>query len=120
MLNIGGVVVFDDASMKSINKVINYIRNYPSYVPFQIKKQIIRTNNQYKYSLSNIQYKLIKNPKIISNLIIRYSKRILSPINDFYTKNFLGLKKNIIILNNYYALQKISDDRRSWSWYRQF
>jgi len=120
ILNVGGVVVFDDSSMKSVNKAINYIRNYPAYVPYKVSNQYAGVINQPGRSWSDIFNKLIKKPEVLPRVILRYLKQILSPLKNLYMKNILGLKKNIRIQSGYYALQKISDDSRPWTWYQNF
>lgn len=120
MLNIGGVVVFDDSGMKSVNKAINYIRNYPAYIPYKVSKQFAGVINQSRFTWSNIYNKLIKKPKVLPLIFLRYSNRVFSSLRNLYNKNILGLKKNIRIHSGYYAIQKISNDCRLWTWYQNF
>jgi predicted O-methyltransferase YrrM len=120
ILNIGGVVVFDDSSMKSVNKAINYFRNYPAYIPYKITNQYAGVIKQPGFSWSYSLNKLIKKPEVLPLFILRNLKLFFSPIKNLYLKKILGLKKNIIIHSGYYALQKISDDSRPWTWYQNF
>jgi predicted O-methyltransferase YrrM len=121
MLNIGGVVVFDDSNISSINKAINYIRNYPAYIPYNIDKEIGNFNQIAKSKWPNILNKIAKNPLhypfiILRNLVSHFCFRV----KGFCSRKILGMKRNIIVSQRYYALQKVSDDCRSWDWFQNF
>lgn len=123
MLNIGGVVVFDDSQMRSINKLINYVLNYPSYKPYFSKSKIeIRSDNvDNRRTGSDIFEKLIKKPyrvpiymyKIVADKFRNGALKISS-------KYILGMKHYQVLSKRYYAIQKTSEDNRLWNWYENF
>ncbi len=121
MLNIGGVVVFDDAQMPSINKLINYVLNYPSYKPYYLESKIRSDNIDNRWTGSNIFEKLIKKPYRVPILMYktiaeksRIGARFLS------SKYIFGMKNHQVLSKRYYAIQKISEDNRLWNWYENF
>lgn len=99
LLNINGIIVFDDVQYPGIRKLIRYISQFPNY-------KIYKTypgNNQPS------------------------QKQKLLSLLKYLPKQHLYLKENIIktdydrgINTSCIALQKIEDDKRNWDWHVEF
>lgn len=116
MLNIGGVIVFDDAHWKSVNKANNYIRNYPSYVPYLPKKSCSDNNKRPDLFKARID-KYLRKPYIVPSGSLNY---LLIKIKSSFVKHLCDTERNILISERYYAFQKISNDTRSCDWFENF
>lgn len=130
MLNIGGVIVFDDANWKSINKAINYIKNYPSYIQYlpnsnstysNFKKPLTwqSINNKFKTEPYRLPYIILKYLNKDINFFLAEFNKKYQYLNNKYRRKY-GIKNNIKIQNTYFAFQKISNDSRSYEWFIDF
>lgn len=111
LLEVGGVVVFHDVDMPSINRLLRYIRNYPSY-EFAGSKEGI----SYPISLRRRVYENagLATINVISHLIPnRYVYDIFSP-SVVKRDKAIGLKATIA------AFRKVAEDKRDWRWYEPF
>jgi predicted O-methyltransferase YrrM len=121
MLKVGGIIVFDDSHFDSINKVINYISNYPCYKPFIISDDSQRNNGTKTSINKKIVQKSFHNPFSIPAKILRIINKIIRlRIERFSNKYIHNIEKNQKISLRYYAIQKISEDDRSWNWFKNF
>jgi predicted O-methyltransferase YrrM len=113
MLNINGVIVIDDVSFPSINKLIRYVlMNYPSYtqVDHVEDKNLIRPTG-----LRAIRNSVIKNSvRLISKLIPAKNRY------RFFASNVIVSDEKLNLGSSMIALKKIKADERSWDWYKEF
>lgn len=99
LLEINGIIVFDDAGFPGIRKILRYISQYPNYKIYAVFPK------NYKYSRKRKLLNLLKYlPK--SNLYIK--DEILN--TDF----------NLKINSGCIAMQKIDHDKRNWDWHVNF
>ena len=103
ILDIGGVIVFDDCTFPGIRKVVRFIANHPSY------KILGALNEDFKTTKFSMVEKIITT---VINLL-PFKKRVY-PTTSFKTDKSLGI--------NYFciAFQKIKDDNRSFYWNENF
>lgn len=107
LLEIGGIIVFDDCTMPSVNRVVRYISNYESYsflgsVPHSLTKKR-KTLNVMKFIMHNL-FKLfptLYTQEIFDDSIIRAASPYMSG-------------------SSMIALRKIAPDNRSYKWYKHF
>lgn len=98
LLRAGGVVVFDDADRRSVNRVIRYALNYPSYQLFQAGHASGRS------WLGALRRGVTRVPAI---------RRIVRA--DLVRRDWdLGISGSCV------ALRKVRDEQRSSGWYRDF
>ncbi len=108
MMNIGGIIVFDDCQMASINKAIRYILNYPAYkvighVP------VARTMKREFFDI------VVKAPlHLFAKLLPQKLKYEL--LSGSVIKPDKSLQLNTSML----AIQKVAEDTRGWDWYVPF
>jgi predicted O-methyltransferase YrrM len=100
MLAIGGVVIFDDADLPGVNRVLRHILTYAAYRRFTLREEL---DHKQSY-LGMIRCGLAKVPGVAK--LIRAD--VLHPSWE------LGL------MGRYVALQKVGPDQRSWDWYEDF
>ncbi len=108
MIDIGGIIVIDDTGIPSVNKLIRYILNYPSY------KQI----GCVKYNLSA--------KKEIFDLIVKSPFSLLSKLLPYklkyrvFASSVIISDKKLNLNSSMIALQKIKNDDRNWDWFKEF
>ncbi len=103
ILNVGGVIVFDDVSFPGIRKVVRFIAKNPNY-------RIFRQSDKDK--ISTRLYILRK----IYRLFIGLSpfKRNISCHVSFESDEALGVNYHCV------GFVKLSDDNRNWDWFERF
>lgn len=106
MLNIGGVIVFDDVDYPSVNKLINYIVKYPAY---EIVDHIEKTSK--RILVKNFIYTVVS--QLIKVIPKRISKNLFS-INLINHQSYLRFNTTMI------AIKKVKEDKRSWDWFENF
>jgi predicted O-methyltransferase YrrM len=99
LLRVGGVVAFDDANRRSINRVVRHALTYPAYRVYGTERQSSRAT-----VLGRSRRALTRVPAISG---------ILRP--DFLHKDW-----DLGILGTCVAIQKVADDNRSSGWDRPF
>ena len=99
MLNVGGMVILDDTGMPSINKIVRYILNYPSY-RMVYAANVPEEYTQHVLSIMNIDKSHVT---VADDIIIRNEPSIADIPFD--------------ALGSAICLQKISEDDRAWNWY---
>ena len=113
MLNLNGIIVIDDISFPSINKVMRYIlTNYPSYI------QIDQVEADYSKNSNNA----VKLLKAIVKLPIRIAL-LLVPMrfrHRLFSAKIIKSDKAFKLNSSMVALKKIQPDTRSWDWYKDF
>jgi predicted O-methyltransferase YrrM len=98
MLNVGGVIAFDDADRRSVNRVIRHALTYPTYRPYQ----------ESVHARPTVAGRLRKALASIPN-----ADNVLRP--DFLRKDWdLGISGSCI------AIEKVAEDERSSGWDRSF
>jgi len=100
MLRVGGVIAFDDAERRGINRVIRHALSYPAYQVFEPKR-----GRSEEVSLGGrIRRRLSQVPK--ASRIIR---------RDILQRDWdLGIHSTCV------AIQKVAEDRRGSSWEGDF
>jgi predicted O-methyltransferase YrrM len=100
MLRVGGVIAFDDADRRTVNRVIRYALNYPAYevVPRKEHGVTRRTvQGRVRRSLTGIPA----------------ARRVVRP--DVIARDWeLGINGSCV------ALRKVGEDDRSSGWYSEF
>jgi predicted O-methyltransferase YrrM len=98
MLNLGGVIVFDDADRESVSKVIRYALQYPAY-------RIMATAEGPRGSLAGKLRRTVGR--------VRGIDAILKP--ELVRRNW-----DLGIVGSCAAIQKIAEDQRTSGWFREF
>jgi predicted O-methyltransferase YrrM len=105
MLNVGGVMVVDDVTMKGVEKAVNYFLNYPA---FEFLDGVVAKMSNNRTLFDTV---LTKPLKVVANLIpnkVReeiFSNKVLST----------GISGYSMV-----ALRKVKEDVRPWNWYKFF
>jgi predicted O-methyltransferase YrrM len=99
LLRVGGVIAFDDANRRSINRVVRHALTYPAYRVYGTEREFAAPT-----MLGRSRRALTKVPAISG---------ILRP--DFLHKDW-----DLGILGTCVAIQKVADDKRSSGWDRAF
>jgi len=100
LLRVGGVIAFDDANRRSINRVVRHALTYPAYRVYGTERE----GAPRPTVLGRSRRALEKVPAISG---------ILRP--DFLQKDW-----DLGILGTCVAIQKVADDKRSSGWDRSF
>jgi predicted O-methyltransferase YrrM len=100
MLRAGGVVVFDDADRRSVNRVIRYALNYPHYEAF-------RTNTPVR-------------PRVSMRGRLRRVLARLPGVGRTVRSDLLRPDWDLNVFGSCVALRKTGDSSRSSGWYRDF
>lgn len=98
LLNIGGIVVFDDVGFSGIKKVLRYISQFPSYIVYAKHP----ANHKPSFSRARML------PKFFPGARKLFKEEIILPDHK------LGINANCI------ALKKIGEDKRNWDWHVKF
>lgn len=108
MVEVGGIVVFDDIGFPAVTKALRYVLNYPGYkyvghvpVNFTGKRKIFES--AFKKPLS-----------FIANLFphkLRY---------ELFSASINRTDKKLHLNTSMIALQKVKEDDRQWYWYENF
>lgn len=111
MIEVGGVIVFHDVDMPSINKLTRYILNYPSYELIEnVKLDKVKKTFKRKIKETLITAPLSVLSKILpkKNVYELLSGKIISKDEE------LSLDSTMI------AIRKIKPDERDWRWFKDF
>jgi predicted O-methyltransferase YrrM len=100
LLRVGGVIAFDDANRRSINRVVRHALTYPAYRVYGTERE----DAPRPTVLGRSRRALTKVPALSG---------ILRP--DFLQKDW-----DLGILGTCVAIQKVADDKRSSGWDRSF
>jgi predicted O-methyltransferase YrrM len=91
MLDVGGVVAFHDAGHPNIRKLLKYISTYPSY---RIFKEISRPKAIFSTQRKSVE-------KLIAYAL-------------FLIRRLYPYRPTCV------AMQKVSEDQREWTWFKDF
>lgn len=96
LLNINGIIVFDDCIFPGIKKVVRYLNNMPNFRIYKTHKKV-----DISWKRKIIRY--------FSNL--EYIKKIINPDLHSYNNQF-----------DYHCIAfiKTAEDTRPWNWYSNF
>lgn len=100
MLRPGGVVAFDDADRRSVNRVIRHALNYPAY-------RVYGTERAPSDGVSMAGR-------------VRRAVGALPRATDVFRSDFIHRDWDLGVLGSCVALQKIADDKRSSGWDKPF
>jgi len=100
MLELNGIIVFDDVSFPAIRKLLRYLSQLPHYQVFS-------------------QQPLNAPQKHLRPKFVRILKRLKSA-KTFLKEEIMNTDTALGINSHCVALQKISDDKRNYDWYVPF
>ena len=108
MIDVGGIIVFDDVGMPSINKLIRYILNYPAY-----------------QQIGNVKYKLSVKKEIFNWVVKRplglFSTLLTNKLKyQVFSSSVITSDKKLNLNTSMIALQKVKNDERNWHWFKEF
>jgi len=99
LLDINGIVVFDDVVIPGIRKLMRFISQFPNYRIYDCHPKQFRTTNNRK--------------------IVNFMRKF--PFSDLFLKEDIILSDAELGINTQcLALQKISQDKRNWDWHVRF
>ena len=98
LLRVGGYLVIDDVSFPAIQRVVDFLKNYPCY------KEYRSVTTKTKHSLQKTIARILLSP-IPQNILMK----ILMP--KLYRKIFKEQVTRMV------ALKKIKEDVRQWGWH---
>lgn len=108
LLNVGGIVAFDDTSLQGINKVMRYISHYPNY-------ECLGTDGEYEPTSNRKMLNVFK--KTVNALFTPFGNRIKTEVlNDSVLRTDDALK----LVGSLTAFRKTAEDDRHWAWYKPF
>ena len=104
LLNIGGVVAFDDANWPSIRKALRYFSQYPGYRVLGA----VQVDDEQKSSLSKCLFKIVVSavPQRLGRHLFREELLIADDTR--------GIQGTCV------AIQKMQEDQRTWTWFADF
>jgi len=108
MLNVNGVIVFDDVGYPSIRKCVRYLSNYPAY----------RVLGQVNADEPSWKWRLLDRFRSLAGILISPLGRRLC--NEFFDQRLLASDHKLQINASMIALLKVSEDERSFDWYKPF
>jgi predicted O-methyltransferase YrrM len=100
LLRVGGVIAFDDANRRSINRVVRHALTYPAYRVYATEAE-----------------------EAARPTVLGQSRRALTrvpAISGILRPDFLRKDWDLGILGTCVAIQKVADDKRSSGWDRAF
>jgi predicted O-methyltransferase YrrM len=100
LLRVGGVIVFDDADRRSVNRVVRHALTYPAY------------------SVYGTEHARQPAPSTLSRL--RRGLATVPAVSQFVRSDVLHRDWDLGIFGSCVAIQKIADDKRSSGWDRPF
>ena len=109
LLEVGGVVAFDDITFSGIKKLMRYLVNYPNY------KLIGRVKEKRQRGLTGKLYDaIVSSFRPLSKIFPTKMKYKIFSDNVIRPDKKLGLDATMV------ALQKTAPDTRRWDWYVDF
>lgn len=108
MLNVGGIVVFDDIGFPAVTKAVRYVLNYPSY-QYVDHVQVNPTGGRKLFEAG------FKRPM---NLLAGIFPKKLR--YEIFAASINKTDKQLHLSTSMIALQKIKEDDRQWNWYEDF
>jgi hypothetical protein len=108
IINIGGIIIIDDIRYPSISKLMRYIINYPCYEMIG-HVGIEKSKKRKLYDLIDIL------PfRIFSKLFPRKLRY------KYFSSKIINSDKELNLQSSMVAFRKISDDERSFRWFKEF
>ena len=108
MLNVNGVIVFDDVSMPPVHKCVRYVTGYPAY-------RVIGGVNPNQLSW---KWRLIRRvQRGVGSLSGLVGRRIAG---EFFSQEVLADSECLGLNASMVALQKVAEDTRNWEWFKPF
>lgn len=107
LLNVGGIIVFDDVTYPAVKKVIDYVLKYPSYE----RVDSVHVKRSWKRKL------LKPTKRLISIATMPIPDRLAQEIFD---GSIVTPDTAVDIDIEMIALRKTAEDKRSYDWYRTF
>jgi predicted O-methyltransferase YrrM len=110
MMEVGGIIAFHDVDMPSINKLMRYILNYPSY-------ELIGTIQGVTYPVSfkrKIFDAALKPLALMSEVIPSKNVHQIFSSSIIEPNKSLGLDATLV------AIRKTKADERDWRWFKEF
>jgi predicted O-methyltransferase YrrM len=108
ILPVGGIVVFDDAALAGLNKLMRYISNYPNFKPLGCTGHLEITPQRKVLNVMK---------RIVSALFFFLPERVRRELlNDTVVRTDEKLQINGSVV----AFQKTAEDNRGWAWFEMF
>lgn len=108
LLNIGGIVAFDDVALLPLNRVMRYISNYPNF-------EIVGAAGEFYESPKRKSLDKIK--KAVNLITAPFGTKLKKELlSDSVIRSSESLKINGSIA----AFKKTANDERGWAWYESF
>lgn len=101
MLEVGGILVFDDAWMPSIQRVLRYVTRYPAYEIHSIANPIFNIDLKKRAFSHAIR------------ALGTFGKRVFDDCS-------LRVERGLMRDTRMVAVQKIAEDERDWKWFDKF
>lgn len=108
MLNVGGIMVFDDAGFPAVNKAVRYMMNYPAYV-YEAHVPVHISPNRIRFE------QWVKQP--VHWLARCFPRKIREEI---FSATVIHPDKSVHLHTSMIAFRKIKEDEREWFWYEPF
>lgn len=108
MLNVGGIVAFDDVALTGLNRLMRWIYNYPNYECLGSVGDIPATAKRKQ---------LNKVKKFMNNAFSALGQRVKEEVlhsTVIHSDEELGLTGSVA------AFKKTAEDDRDWAWYKPF
>lgn len=111
MIDVGGVIVFHDVEMPSINKLIRYILNYESY---EIIGRV-RSPETKKTFNRRVKEMFLSAPLIILSKLIPKKN-----IYELFSGKIILSDEKLKLDSTMIAIRKVKADKRDWRWFKDF
>lgn len=108
LLNVGGVVAFDDAALTGLNRLMRWIYNYPNYECLGSAGTVPQTSQRKQLNALKRMVNIIFSP-----LGTRVKQELL---HDTVVRS----DENLNITGSVVAFKKTTEDDRNWAWYQPF
>jgi predicted O-methyltransferase YrrM len=109
LLEVNGIIVFDDVDTQAVNKALRYILNYPNYEVMGLFPEI-SLHTIKRRSLETFKRGL----KLLTTFMPGRMARELFDDSVFRPHTEIGLDRGVI------ALRKTSSESTQWDWYEPF
>lgn len=106
MLEVGGIIIIDDVTYPSINKLMRYLLTYPCYEMVGQTQMFSPKRQAEKAAMFPF--------KLMSKLLPKRLRHKVFASNIVQSANKLQLNTSMI------ALKKIKEDERSYTWFEEF
>ena len=108
LLNIGGIVAFDDVALLPLNRVMRYISNYPNF-------EVVGSVGDFYESPKRKSLDKIK--KAVNTITTPFGTKLKK---EFLSDSVVRSSESLKINGSIAAFKKTANDERGWAWYETF